>query len=100
VLSVKKLGGSDMDGFNPCGNQMTHFIGWVKNLNVVNSTCSCKKVATTFEIRPTICVSSTSEGKTQVGWVVVVKWTTQRCANANNAPPKGSLIVYQIETKL
>jgi len=86
--------------FNPCGNQMTHFIGWVKNLNVVNFACNCKKVGTTFEIGPTICVSSMNEGKTQVGWVVVVRWTTWKCVNANNVPPKWSLIVYQIETKL
>jgi len=26
VLCVKKLGGSDMDRFNPCGDQVTHFI--------------------------------------------------------------------------
>lgn len=26
VLCVKKLGGSDMDKFNPCGDQITHFM--------------------------------------------------------------------------
>jgi hypothetical protein len=26
VLCVKKLGGSDMHKFNPCGDQVTHFI--------------------------------------------------------------------------
>jgi hypothetical protein len=58
----------------------------MKNLNVANSTCNHKKVGITFEIRHTICISSMSEGKTQVGWVVVVRWTTRRCANANDAP--------------
>jgi hypothetical protein len=27
MLNVRKLKGSDMDGFNPYGNQTTHFIG-------------------------------------------------------------------------
>ncbi len=25
MLGVRKFGGSDMDEFNPCGNQPTHF---------------------------------------------------------------------------
>ncbi len=72
----------------------------MQNLNVVNFACNCKKVGTTFEIGPTICIFSTSEGKTQVGWVVVIRWTTRGCVNANNVPPKGFIILYQIETKL
>ncbi len=71
----------------------------MKNLNVVKFACNRKKVGTKFEIGATICVSSISEGKTQVGWVIVVRWTTRRC-DTNNGPPKGSLTVYQIETKL
>jgi hypothetical protein len=26
MLGVRKHGRNDMDGFNPCGNQVTHFI--------------------------------------------------------------------------
>lgn len=85
--------------FNPCGNQMTHFIGWVKNLNVVNFACNCKKVGTTFEIGPTICVSSMNEGKTQVGWVVATRWKARKCVKANNILPKGYFYHVLIQTK-
>jgi hypothetical protein len=43
-----------------------------------------------FEIGPTMCISSTNVGKTQVGWVVVVGQKVQKWANANNTPPNGS----------
>jgi hypothetical protein len=36
-----------------------------------------------------MCVSSTNERKTQVGWVVVVKQRMWKWASANNTPPKG-----------
>ncbi len=64
MSSVRKFGGSAMDGFKCYGNQMTHFVNWMKNLNVVNSACNGKKVGTTSNIRPTICISSMSERKT------------------------------------
>jgi hypothetical protein len=36
MLGVTKHGGNDMDRFNPCGNQVTHFTNWMENLNVAN----------------------------------------------------------------
>ncbi len=39
---------------------------------------------------PIICVSSAKEGKTQVGWVVVVRRRVQRWARTNNVPPNRS----------
>jgi hypothetical protein len=47
-------------------------------------------VGTTFETRPTICVSLVNEGKTQVRSAIKIEWKVQRCVNANNVPPKGS----------
>jgi hypothetical protein len=52
---------------------------------------SLKKIWTTFNMGPTICVSSTNEKKTQVGWVVAIRWIVQKWIRANNIPPNGSL---------
>ncbi len=36
VSSVKKHKGNDMDEFNPCGDQATHFVSsWMENFNDV-----------------------------------------------------------------
>ncbi len=67
MLCVKKLGGSDMDKFNPCGNQVTHFINQMESPNVANSIYNSKKMDITFKIWTTICISSESERKNQVG---------------------------------
>jgi hypothetical protein len=37
-----------------------------------------------------MCISSTNEGKTQVGWAVAVGGRAQKWANVNNTLPKGS----------
>jgi hypothetical protein len=58
MLGVRKPSGSDMDKSNPCGDQTTHFIDLMECLNVANSTYKCKKMGTTFETRPTICIFS------------------------------------------
>jgi hypothetical protein len=63
---VRKLRGSDLKWSNPYGNQVAHFVGYTKSLNVQNFYCNCKKTGTTSYVRPTICVSSTNKGKTQV----------------------------------
>jgi hypothetical protein len=63
-VGCNKLGESDMDGSNPCGDQTTHFTKWMESLNVASSTSKCKNVNTMFEIGPTICISLTNEGKT------------------------------------
>jgi hypothetical protein len=47
------------------------------------------KKGNTSKAKPTMCVSSTNKGKTQIGWVVPIRQRTQRRANANNTPPKG-----------
>jgi len=60
------------------------------NFNVINFAYKCKKVGTTFETIPTICISSTIEGKTQVGWAFVVGQKTQKCVHANNVLPRKS----------
>jgi len=50
VWGVKKLGESDVDRLNPCGNQITHFIGWMESFNVTNFVYNCKKVGTISKI--------------------------------------------------
>jgi hypothetical protein len=47
------------------------------------------KIGTTLDVRSTMCVLSTNERKTQVGWVVVIRWIMQKWAKTNNAPPNG-----------
>jgi hypothetical protein len=88
VLCVKKLGGSDMDKFNPCGDQVTHFMNWMESPNVANSIYDRKKMDTTSKIWTTICVSSESERKNQVRWVIIVGQRVWRRVKANNTPPK------------
>jgi hypothetical protein len=77
-LGIRKLGGSDIEWSNLCGNQATHFNDCTKNPNVENSCCNHKKTRTTFDVGLTICVSSTNDGKTQVERVVTIGQRTQR----------------------
>jgi hypothetical protein len=70
-LRIKNLGGSDIECSNPYGNQTTHFISCTKGPKANNSFCNYKNATTTFDVGPTICVSSTKEGKTQARWVML-----------------------------
>jgi len=79
-----------MDRFKPCGDQATHFTSCMETPNVANYVYKGKKASTTFETRPTICTSLVNEGKTQVGWVVVVRRKVQICDKTNNVPFKRS----------
>ncbi len=47
---------------SPCGNQATHFVSCTESPNDENSCYNHKKIGTTFDAIPTICVSSTNEG--------------------------------------
>ncbi len=69
---VKKLRKCDIEWSNPCGDQATHFVGYTKSLNVKNFYCNHKKTVITFNVGPTLCISSINKGKTQVRWVVGV----------------------------
>jgi hypothetical protein len=42
-LGIRKPGENDIKWSNPCGNQTTNFIGYIKSLNVENSCCNHKK---------------------------------------------------------
>jgi hypothetical protein len=44
----------------------------MENPNVANSICNHKMASTTFEMEKTKCASLTSEGKTQVGWIIAI----------------------------
>jgi len=46
-LGIRKLGGNDIKWSNPCGNQTTHFVGYIESPNVKNSSCNHKKIGTT-----------------------------------------------------
>ncbi len=63
-LGVRKLKGGYILWSNLYGNQATHFVGCTESLSAENSSCNCKKIRTTFDARPIICISSTNEGKT------------------------------------
>ncbi len=43
-----------------------------------------QSIGTTSDARPTICVPSSNEGKTQVRWVVVIGWKVRKWTRANN----------------
>jgi hypothetical protein len=87
---MKKPKGSDIKWSNSYGDQTTNFISYTKSPNTKNSCYNHKKIGTTSNARPTICVSSTSQGKTQVGWANVVKQKTQKLTKTNNTPHNGS----------
>ncbi len=89
-LGVKNLGRNDLKRSNPRGDQVAHFVGYIKSPNAQNSCCNCKKIGTKSYARPTICISSINEGKTQVKWVIDIGWKTQKWTQANNSPPNGS----------
>ncbi len=57
-LRVKKPRESDIKWSNPCGDQATHFNDCTKILNLENFSYNHKKIITTSDARPTICVSS------------------------------------------
>jgi hypothetical protein len=63
---VRKLGRNDIDLFNPCWDQTTHFVNYIESPNVPNSSYNCKKTCTTSKAGPTMCVLFTNERKTQV----------------------------------
>ncbi len=55
-----------------CPNQATHFVGCTKSLNAENCYCNCKKIGTTFDAGPTVCISFANKGKTQIGWATII----------------------------
>jgi hypothetical protein len=77
-LRIRKLGGSDLEWSNPCGDQTSHFVGYTKSPNVQNSCNNCKKTKTTSYARSNIYISSINERKTQVRWVIVRRPKAQR----------------------
>ncbi len=89
-LGVRKLKGNDIECSDLCGDQIMHFIGYIESPNAKNSCYNRKKIGTTSNARPTICVSFANKWKTQVCSAIVVRWRAQRWAKANNAPRNGS----------
>jgi hypothetical protein len=91
---VRKHGGSDIDWFNFCGNQTTHFVNCIESLNVPNLSCNHKKTSNTFEVGPIMCVSFATEGKTQVRWATIVGRKAQNELMQTTRLPKELPIVY------
>jgi hypothetical protein len=87
---VRKLGGNEIEWSNPWGFQTTHFTDYIERPNTNNYSYNRKNVGTTFDARPIICVSSAKERKTQVRWVVVIRWKVRIWAKENNIPPNWS----------
>jgi hypothetical protein len=56
----------------------------MENPNAANFASNCTKVGTTSKTTPTIDVSLANEGKTKVGWSVIVRQKMRKCVNANN----------------
>jgi hypothetical protein len=71
-LRIKKPRRSDIKWSNPCGDQTTHFVSCTENFNAQNFCSNCRKTKITFDAKPTICVSSANEKKTQVGWAIAI----------------------------
>jgi hypothetical protein len=71
-LGAKKLRRSDINYFNPYGNQGTQFVSFIESLDAPNSSYNHKKTSNTSKVGPTMCISSTNKGKTQVRWVVII----------------------------
>jgi hypothetical protein len=70
---IWKPRGSDIKWSNPWGDQATHFVGYTKRLYAKNSSYNHKNAKKTFDVQPTICVSSTEEEKTQIRWAATKK---------------------------
>jgi hypothetical protein len=58
--SVRKPRGSDINWFNVCGNQATHFVDCNESLNVPNFSYNRKKIGSTFEVRLIMHISFTN----------------------------------------
>jgi len=86
----RKRGGSDIKWSNPWKDKATHFVNYIESPNVDNSSHNCKNTGTTSDVGPTLCVAFAKEGKTHVGWVVVIGQKTRRWTKTNNIPPNGS----------
>jgi hypothetical protein len=81
---VRKPRRSDIRWSNPCVDRTTHFTDCNENLNAKNSCYNCKKIRTTSNARPTICISSTNERKRQIGWTLDIGQRTWKWARTNN----------------
>jgi hypothetical protein len=75
---IRKPRGSDIKWFNLLEDQATHFDEYTESPNANNSSYKCKNVRSTSNAGLAICVSFANEGKTQVGWVVIIGCKTQR----------------------
>jgi hypothetical protein len=70
---IRKPRGSDIEWSNLVETKLNTSLAALKALsNVNNSSYNHKNTRTTFNVGPIICISSTNEGKTQVGWVVAI----------------------------
>lgn len=44
----------------------------------------------TLKIKSIICVYLLNEGKTQINWVIIIRWKIRKYVTTNNITPKGS----------
>jgi hypothetical protein len=61
-LGGRKLGGSDIKLFNPCGDQVTHFVDCTES-PMLKTPITIVKKRITFDVRPPIFVSLVSKRK-------------------------------------
>ncbi len=89
-LGVRKPQRNDIKWSNPWGDQATHFVGCTERPNADNYSYNRKKVGTTSDGGPIICVSFAKKRKTQVGWATIIGQKAQKWTKVNNIPPNGS----------
>ncbi len=66
----------------------------MESLNVTSFAYNHKNVSIAFEIRPTICISSTNERKSQVGRADVIRWKRQNVLKRIMFHLKDPLVTY------
>ncbi len=62
--------------------------------NGANYTYNYKKASIVFETLSTICVQLTSERKTRVEWVAIIRWKMQKIVKMNKVSPKRSAYCF------
>jgi len=72
-LEVKKPKGNDIKWSNPYGDQATHFTSYTKTPNVKIPTTIVKKQKPHLMQDLLYAYCLPTKGKTQVGWVVIIR---------------------------
>jgi hypothetical protein len=50
------------------------FVGYTESFNAKNLLYNYKKIGTTSNVRPTMCITFANAGKTEVRWGATIGW--------------------------